>query len=276
MRRRMIRTINLPARAEANETGAMKQAGRLWMFVVTMPVLAWLLLRAMLDLPGFGHYPGPYGTILNHVAYYQRHLTNIVTAINFDYRGLDTLGEEFILFAAVAGVIVLLRGEPGEGDADPEQPTAAGRPDLPRSDDSAWMSAGFLGLILVFGIYVILHGQLTPGGGFQGGTITGTAFLLIYVTRNYKAFRNTSPKEASDAVEAIAAGAYALVGIAALATGAAFLQNILPLGKTGNLLSSGTVFVINLFVGIEVAAGFTVIFLEFTEEVRDRQKQHKS
>ncbi len=254
----------------------MKQAARLWMFAATAPVLAWLLLRGMVGLPGFGQYPGPYGMILNHVAYYQRHLTNIVTAINFDYRGLDTLGEEFILFAAVAGVVVLLRGEPGAGDPDPEQPTAPGRPDLPRSDDSAWMSTGFLGLILVFGIYVILHGQITPGGGFQGGAITGTAFLLIYLTRNYKAFRNTSPKEASDAVEAVAAGAYALVGIAALATGAAFLQNILPLGMTGDLLSSGTVYLINFFVGIEVAAGFTVIFLEFTEEVRGHEKQHQS
>lgn len=246
----------------------MTQAARLWMFAVTAPVLAWLLLRAMAGLPGFGHYPGPYGDILNHVAYYQRHLTNIVTAINFDYRGLDTLGEEFILFSAVAGVLVLLRGEPGEGEGDPEQPTAAGRADLPRSDDAAWMSTGFLGLILVFGVYVILHGQLTPGGGFQGGTITGTATLLIYLTRNYKAFRSAAPKEAADAVEAIAAGAYALVGIAGMAAGAAFLENVLPLGKTSTLLSSGTIYLINFFVGIEVAAGFTVIFLEFTEEVR--------
>jgi hypothetical protein len=40
----------------------MKQAGRLWMFALTMPVLAWLLLRAMFDLHGFGHYPGPTAT----------------------------------------------------------------------------------------------------------------------------------------------------------------------------------------------------------------------
>lgn len=253
----------------------MKQAARIWMFAATAPVIAWLLLAAMFALPRFGHYPGPYGILLNHVAYYQRHLTNIVSAINFDYRGLDTLGEEFILFAAVAGVVVLLRGEPGEAEADPEQPTAPGRISLPRSDDAAWISTGFLGITIVFGIFVILHGALTPGGGFQGGTITGTAFLLIYLTRNYRAFRNTSPKEASDAIEAIAAGAYGLVGLASLVAGGAFLQNILPLGTTGDLWSSGTIFVINFAVGIEVAAGFTVVFLEFTEEVREHEKKRQ-
>lgn len=254
----------------------MSDSARLWILILAAFVLAWLVLRAMAGLPGFGHYPGPYGDILNHVAYYQRHLTNIVTAINFDYRGLDTLGEEFILFAAVAGVVVLLRDEPNREPADPEQPAAPGRPDLPRSDDSAWMSTGFLGLTLVFGIYVILHGQLTPGGGFQGGTITGTATLLIYLTRNYRAFCSIVPKASTDALEAVGAAAYGLVGIAALAAGSVFLQNILPLGKTGDLWSSGTVFVINFFVGVEVAAGFTVIFLEFTEEVREHQKQHNS
>lgn len=229
----------------------------------------------MSGLPGFGHYPGPYGDILNHVAYYQRHLTNIVAAINFDYRAVDTLGEEFILFAAVTGIVVLLRDEPGEGEADPEQPTAPGRPDLPRSDDTAWLSIGFFGVMLVFGLYVILHGALTPGGGFQGGAIAATAFVMIYLTRNYRAFRSVSPKEAADVVEAIAAVAYAVVGIGALLAGGAFLQNMLPLGTTGHLLSSGTIFVINLAVGIEVTAGFTVLFLEFTEEVREKSKRGK-
>jgi multicomponent Na+:H+ antiporter subunit B len=250
----------------------MKQAARIWLLAGTAPILAFFLMRAMLHLPGFGRYPGPYGDILNHVAYYQRHLTNIVTAINFDYRALDTLGEEFILFAAVAGVVVLLRGEPGEGDADPEQPTAPGRPDLPRSDDSAWASIGYFGLTLVFAAYIVLHGALTPGGGFQGGAIAASAFVLSYLTRNYGAFRATSPKDGTDVVEAIAAGAYAMIGLSALFAGGAFLQNLWPLGHTGNLLSSGTIFVINVAVGVEVCAGLTVVFLEFTEEVREKDR----
>ena len=65
-------------------------------------------------LPAFGHYPGPYGDILNAVGTNERHGTNIVTLVNFDYRGFDTLGEEYMLFAAAIGAVVLLREHRGE------------------------------------------------------------------------------------------------------------------------------------------------------------------
>jgi multicomponent Na+:H+ antiporter subunit B len=65
-------------------------------------------------LPAFGHYPGPYGDILNAVGTSERHGTNIVTLVNFDYRGFDTLGEEYMLFAAVIGAVLLLRAHRGE------------------------------------------------------------------------------------------------------------------------------------------------------------------
>ena len=247
----------------------MSNGARLALAAIALPMLGWVLLRGAFGLPEFGHYPGPYGDLLNHLAYVQRHVTNIVAAINFDYRGLDTLGEEFILFAASTGVVVLLRGSQGESDFVPEQPPAKGRPALPRAEDAAWMSAGLTGLVVLFGLYVVAHGQLTPGGGFQGGAIVATAPLLIYLTRNYRAFRGTAPKEAADVLEALAVGAYALVGLGALVAGGAFLQNMLPLGQTGKLLSSGTIAVINFGVGIAVASGFVVLFLEFAEEVRE-------
>ena len=248
----------------------MSPAVRLAMLLACLPVLGAMLLAGCHGLPGFGHYPGPYGDLINHLAPLERHASNVVAAINFDYRGLDTLGEVFILFAAVAGSVVLMRGVQGEDRADAEQPPAPGRPDLPRSDDAAWLSTGLLGLLVVFGLYVVVHGQLTPGGGFQGGVITATAVLLIYLTRNYGAFLGAVPKEATDALEAFAAGAYALVGIATLLAGGAFLQNLLPLGKLHDFLSAGSIALINDAVGIEVAAGFIVLFLEFAEEVRER------
>src|SRR3954471_11797157 len=74
------------------------------------------LLAALGRLPAFGHYPGPYGFVINGVGVGQRHATDLVAAVNFDYRAFDTLGEEFILFAAVIGVMVLLRQMRGEGE----------------------------------------------------------------------------------------------------------------------------------------------------------------
>src|SRR3712207_8535195 len=59
----------------------------------------------------FRSYDGVYGLLLSHTAAVERHATNVVMAVTFDYRGFDTLGEEFILFAAVMGVALLLREE---------------------------------------------------------------------------------------------------------------------------------------------------------------------
>lgn len=82
---------------------------RLIAFLAAAVVLATLLIAGMRGLPEFGHYRGPYGDVINAVAVDERHVTNMATAVNFDYRAFDTLGEEYILFAAVTGLALLLR-----------------------------------------------------------------------------------------------------------------------------------------------------------------------
>ena len=83
-------------------------------FLMAGGVLAILLLWGFGGLPTFGHYRGPYGDILNRVSVPERHVTDVVTAVNFDYRGVDTMGEEFIFFAAVLGVAIILRAQRDE------------------------------------------------------------------------------------------------------------------------------------------------------------------
>src|SRR5690242_21222265 len=88
--------------------------------LIAAPVLAALggiLLWGLSRAPAFGEFHGAYGDLLNRIAVPQRHATNVVTAIVFDYRGFDTMGEEFILFASVVGVVLLLRDmrEPSAG-----------------------------------------------------------------------------------------------------------------------------------------------------------------
>ena len=82
-------------------------------FAVAGTVFFGLFAYASVDLPPWGSYRGPYGDVLSNVAVYERHATDVVNAINYDYRGFDTLGEEFILFTAVVGVMMLLRPEEG-------------------------------------------------------------------------------------------------------------------------------------------------------------------
>ena len=92
-------------------------------FCLFMPAVAGFAAMFLWGLDGlarFGNYPGPYGDIINRVALPERHLTNMATAVNFDYRGFDTLGEEYILFAAVVGLALLLRQARGEIEQEPK------------------------------------------------------------------------------------------------------------------------------------------------------------
>jgi multicomponent Na+:H+ antiporter subunit B len=220
------------------------------------------------DLPEFGHYPGPYGDILNTVGTSERHGTNIVTLVNFDYRGFDTLGEEYMLFAAVVGAVLLLREHRGEETS--ARPAQISEQPIPgRTDAVALGSRLAVGLTLIFGIYVVLHAQLTPGGGFQGGAIIGSATLLLYLGLGYRTWRRLMKSAVLDAAEAIGAGAFVVAGLAAIGAGAPFLTNLLPLGKTGSIVSAGVIPLLNIAVGIAVGTGFAVLFVEYLEETRE-------
>ena len=78
----------------------MTPGQRRWMFGLAVAGLAAFYLWGLSGLPGFGRYPGPYGFVILHLAVRQTFATGIVSAVNFEYRGFDTLGEEFILFTA--------------------------------------------------------------------------------------------------------------------------------------------------------------------------------
>jgi multicomponent Na+:H+ antiporter subunit B len=232
--------------------------------------LAGLALAAggLWGLPAFGHYPGPYGDILNAVGTAERHGTNIVTLVNFDYRGFDTLGEEYMLFAAVIGAVVLLREHRGE-KTSARAAQVSERPIPLRTDAVALASRLAVALTVIFGIYVVLHAQLTPGGGFQGGSIIGSATLLLYLGLSYRTWRRLMKSAVLDAAEAIGAGAFVAAGLATMGAGAPFLTNLLPLGKTGSIVSAGIIPLLNIAVGIAVSTGFAVLFLEYLEETRE-------
>ena len=69
---------------------------RLWLFTIAAAGLVACYLWAFAGLPGFGNYPGPYGFVINRVAVAQTKATAVVSAINFEYRGFDTVGEDLV------------------------------------------------------------------------------------------------------------------------------------------------------------------------------------
>jgi multicomponent Na+:H+ antiporter subunit B len=231
-----------------------------------------LLAWGVTGLEPFGHFGGRYSSYLTARAVMQRKATNVVGAVTFDYRGFDTLGEEFILFASVMGVALLLRAqrdERAEGPARDESPERRAPHD---SDAVRELGSALVAPCVLFGVYVVAHGHLTPGGGFQGGVVLATAPLLMYLVGEYAAFRRTSPESLVEVAEGLGAGGYVLIGAIGVVLGRAFLTNDLPLGHAGDLFSAGTILALNLSVGIAVAAGFVLLlseFLEQTLEVRE-------
>src|ERR1700761_2330311 len=89
----------------------MSRRGRMLLFLPSLLIFFSLFALASKNLPPWGQYRGPYGDAISRLAVYERHATDAVNAINYDYRAFDTLGEEFILFTAVLGVMMLLRRE---------------------------------------------------------------------------------------------------------------------------------------------------------------------
>ena len=223
--------------------------------------------RLATSMPTFGAHPLPYGDAINDLAPKERKVTNSVTAVNFDYRGFDTLGEEFMLLAAVTGTVVLLRGSRGEGlTSKPD--IVEGRAILPRADAMVLVSRVMAPLVLLFGIYICIHATTTPGGGFQGGVIIATSLLLIFLGERYTGWRRLVRAQAFDWSEAGGALLFALVGFAPLAFGLPFASNILPFGELKSAWSGGTMFVDNIGVAFAVAGSFTLVFIEFMEETR--------
>jgi multicomponent Na+:H+ antiporter subunit B len=245
----------------------VSQSQRRWLFLTAAGGLIFLYVWGLAGLPGFGRYPGPYGYIINNVAVAHTKATGVVSAVNFEYRAFDTLGEEFILFMAAAGASVVLRRLRGErerrGLAEEVQA------DRPATSEAVRQAAVvFVGPVIVMGWFLAWHAQTSPSGGFQGGAVLATSFIMIYLSGGLLAFRRISPVDLTDAVEAVGAGGFAAIGIAALLMGLPYLYNFLPLGTTPGAVSlSGAIALISFFVGIEVAAAFVLLVGEMLDQI---------
>ncbi len=195
----------------------------------------------------------------------ERNITDAVSAVNFDYRGFDTVGEEFILFVSVLGSLVLLRMTEERKEGILLDATSAER-DLSPSDATRLWILVMMAPKIVFGVYIVTHGQLTPGGGFQGGVILASAVLILYVAEGFAVFRDVLSRTAIEVAEAVGAGGFVLIGMLAWFWREPFLSNVLPLGKAHELTSGGTIALISVATGLEVAAGFILLLYAFLQE----------
>jgi multicomponent Na+:H+ antiporter subunit B len=238
---------------------------RLWVLLTGGTGLAVLLVAACLGLPRFGGDRHPYGDRAVHASL-ARHTANTISSVNFDQRAFDTLGEMTILFAAVLGCVVLLRQTQDERRARPE-PADVARP-------VRRYALLVLPVALLTGLYIVAHGQLSPGGGFQGGVVAATALHLLYLGADYAALERVRPVGRYEVGDALASAAYVVTGIAGLVAGTAFLANtLLPYGTFNTLSSGGTVPLLNAAIGMEVACAVVVLLARFLDQAVEIEEE---
>jgi multicomponent Na+:H+ antiporter subunit B len=244
----------------------VSRRARLWLGIGSLAGLGALLAWAVLGLPDFGHPRGPYADLAPRIMLTERHVTNTVTGVTFDLRGFDTLGEELILFVAALGAAVLLRA--GRSERRAERAAEAEEQRGPATADALRaLGAVLVGPVLLLGIYIVVHGALTPGGGFQGGVILAGALLLVYAAGQVVGVQRVRPVSLVEIADAVGAAAYALVAVAGLVFGVAAMDNVLGLGTQGSLLSGGIVPVLSIAVGVEVTAAITLILSELVDQM---------
>jgi multicomponent Na+:H+ antiporter subunit B len=238
---------------------------RLLLFGVAAAGFGVVLIYGLAGLPAFGDYKGVYGNVITGLGVTERHATDLVTALNFDIRAFDTLGEEFILFASVLGVVLILRAMREEHER-PRQHEGEDHAFAGASEALRALSLGVIPALLAIGVYIVVHGQLTPGGGFQGGVILAAGPLAVFLAGRYLRMKIVAPHTLVEIGEAAGAIGYALIGVAGLVLAGVFLKNFLPLGSVGHLLSGGQLDLASAAVGLEVSGAFVVAFSEFLDQ----------
>jgi multicomponent Na+:H+ antiporter subunit B len=241
----------------------MTRRARTALFVPVGLALLAGLMAGTSGLPDVGQATSDYGAYVAHHLVHERGTTNVVAPLTFDLRAFDTLGEEFVLFAAAAACALLLRGTRGRpAPEDPDRPQ-----DVPAiaTPPLRLISRLLVAPTVVLGAYVVAHGTVTPGGGFQGGVILAAVALLLIAGGRAGLLRRGAPPSRVEAVEALGAGAFALLGVGGLVFATATFEDFLGNGTAGDLVSGGTILLANVAVGIEVMAGFALIFAELFE-----------
>jgi multisubunit Na+/H+ antiporter MnhB subunit len=118
------------------------------------------------------------------------------------------------------------------------------------------------GMIFMYGIYIIVHGHLTPGGGFAGGVIIAGSLILITLAYGGDFLKLMKEESGSTIIESLATLMVIIIATSGFLVGTkVFFNNFLPKGIVGELISAGVLPLYNIFIGTEVAASIFIIFL---------------
>jgi len=117
-----------------------------------------------------------------------------------------------------------------------------------------------MGIIVLFGAYIVLYGHITPGGGFAGGVILACAYIILTLAFGRELALNKMSDMAASILDNSGALAFITIGLLGFTSGAFFL-NFLSHGTLFNLFSAGIIPLCNIAIGIKVTASLFAIFL---------------
>lgn len=185
---------------------------------------------------------------------------NIVTGMILDYRAFDTFGESNVLFVATCTVLILMRD-----DKKKDQKNVTAKKQYEPKSDSILQKITFVlfPIIVIFGIYVILNGHLSPGGGFSGGAIVGAGLILYTNAFGFEKTQRFFTEKTYKWVSFCALTFYCLAKSYSFYTGAHHLESGIPLGTAGDIISSGLILPLNICVGLVVACTMYAFYALF-------------
>lgn len=232
--------------------------------------IIFVLLWTIAYLPVFGNAGNPDNNEVS-ARYIEKGLeetgaVNIVTGMILDYRAFDTFGESCVLFIASCCVFALLRIDAASRDKQTAKRLAEANDRLfePKNDIILQKCACVLvPLILVFGIYIVLNGHLSPGGGFSGGAVLGSGLILYLNAFGFQKTERFFTEKVYRRITLAALTFYCLAKSYSFYTGANHLESHIPLGTPGAILSSGLILPLNICVGLVVACTMYAFYTLF-------------
>lgn len=243
---------------------------RLMSVVICLSII-YVLLISVSQLPKFGDSNNPLNNEVSE-RYIEKGMeetgaVNIVAGMILDYRAFDTLGESHVLFIAACSVLILLKLNQGsDGKPTKEQLEAEANDHVfePKNDLILQKVAGLLvPSALLFGIYNVLNGHLSPGGGFSGGAIMGAALILYLNAYGFKKTSRFFNFTVFKVVSYAALTFYALSKAYSFFTGANHLGSFITTGNPGDILSAGLILPLNIAVGLVVACTMYAFYTLF-------------
>ena len=240
------------------------------MSVLLCLTIIFVLLWTIAYLPVFGNAGNPDNNEVS-ARYIEKGVEetgalNYVTGMILDYRAFDTLGESCVLFIASCCVLALLRIDAVSRDAQTRKRLDEANDRLfePKNDIILQKCACVLvPFIMIFGIYIILNGHLSPGGGFSGGAVLGSGLILYLNAFGFEKTERFFTEKVYRRITLCALTFYCVAKSYSFFTGANHLESGIPLGTPGAILSSGLILPLNICVGLVVACTMYAFYTLF-------------